>query len=225
MNYNVLFRIPTIRENYSRFRFICFRRFGKLRSFSNLANVNKSSYSKKAFKQFVSIGGRITFLVAAVESSARPKKTDKLLSLGPRFESELFGYRAIGYQPKNIFALDNFAYSKLVTLGNMHKMDYPDSSFNIVVGGWIIAYSNKPISAMKEIYRVTQPKGLAIISWDIPENIDDSFDCVDKIFLPMVNGNQISFNRLVQNWKIHSLFIGNTAWSSERRTLLVVLRK
>ena len=145
--------------------------------------------------------------------------------LGPRFESELFGYRAIGYKPKNIFALDNFAYSKLVTLGNMHKMDFPDSSFNIVVGGWIIAYSNKPISAMKEIYRVTQPKGLAIISWEMSENIDDSFDSVDKIFLPTTNGNRISFNRLIQNWKINSLFIGNTAWSSERQTLLVVLRK
>jgi ubiquinone/menaquinone biosynthesis C-methylase UbiE len=93
------------------------------------------------------------------------------------------------------------------------------------VGGWIIAYSSKPITAMKEIYRVTQPKGLAIISWDIPENIDDSFDCMDKIFLPMVNGNRISFNRLIQNWKINSLVIGDTSWSSGRRTLLVVLRK
>jgi len=220
-----VFRLPTIREGYAKARFEVFKRFTVLRSFDSIENVNLSEYSKAAFGKYVSIGSRITFLVSAVESATRPKQDSKLLSLGPRFESELFGYLALGYKIRNITALDTFAYSKLVTLGNMHKMEFQDHTFDIVVGGWILAYSNDPIGAMREIYRVTRRDGLAVLTWDIPEGLLDNFKSLDEIFIPGNSGLKTPLNKLITGWELRSLYIGNISWSKNRKVVVVILGK
>lgn len=225
MRIQSFFRLPTIREGYAKARFEFFKKFSVLRNFDSIENINLSEYSKAAFGTFVSIGSRITFLVSAVETARRPNKNCKLLSLGPRFESELFGYVALGYRLNNITALDTYSYSKLVTLGNMHKMEFQDNAFDIIVGGWILAYSNDPTAAMREIYRVTKVDGLALITWDIPEGQLDNFDRLDQIFLPGNNGVRTPLNQLTSGWKLRSLFIGNISWSQNRKVVVVVLGK
>lgn len=220
-----MFRIPTIRERYAKFRFVLFLKLFLIRSESSLSNVSHVQYSLDALNSYISIADRITFLVSCVDSARRRKKGDLLLSLGPRFESEIFGFRAIGYNRKNIFALDTNSYSKLISVGNMHNMNYENSIFDIVVGGWILAYSEDPLSAMDEIFRVTKPGGLAVLSWDMPlKSPDSSLDYKD-LCLVYGGGKSISLDTLRVGWEVKSLFIGNVSWSREKEIALLVLQK
>jgi hypothetical protein len=225
MRRNAIFRIPTVREFYSKARFVVLIKTRGLRSHGDLTRVGKTDYSGSHFKKHVSIPDRINFLVSVVGAARRVVNSDNLLSLGPRFESELFGYRALGYQKKQIHALDTFSYSKLITMGNMHKMDYPDNFFDVVVGGWIIAYSADPVIAMQEIFRVTKSGGLAILTWDLPKEMDNHSENLDDLVLQSVNDQIHPISEIAAKWESHSFFIGRTSWSKEIRIAVVVLQK
>tara|TARA_B100000941_G_scaffold290757_1_gene274515 strand:+ start:836 stop:1624 length:789 start_codon:yes stop_codon:yes gene_type:complete len=80
----------------------------------------------------------------------------KVLSIGPRMESELFKLVSYGFQLKNIHAIDIQSYSKLIDLGDMIKMPYRDSSFDLIIIGWVLTYSNVPDKAISEVIRVAK---------------------------------------------------------------------
>ena len=225
MRMNAIFRIPTVREFYSKARFLVLTKIRGLQTDRDLTRIEKSQYSKSAFQNYVSIAERINFLVSAVGTARRVKDYDKLLSLGPRFESELFGYRALGYKKKQIYALDTFSYSKQISMGNMHSMEYSDDAFDIVVGGWILAYSEDPTLAMKEIFRVTKRGGLAVLTWDLASEIDNHSQNFDELYLPSVHNKVTPISDVIANWTRHSFFVGHVSWSSERRIVLVILQK
>ena len=48
-----------------------------------------------------------------------------------------------GISRKNISAIDLISYSPWIDLGDMHNLPYKDNSFDIIICGWVIAYSNK----------------------------------------------------------------------------------
>lgn len=81
----------------------------------------------------------------------------KVLSVGPRSETELFMLYAAGFQPDNVRALDLISYSELVDLGDMHNMPYSDDSFDVVILGWVLGYSHDPKKVAKEVIRVARP--------------------------------------------------------------------
>ena len=83
-------------------------------------------------------------------------KEEKILIIGPRAESEIFLARSHGFKKQNIKCLDLISYSKLVDLGDMHHMPYEDNSFDVVIIGWVIAYSDNPIKACSEVVRVSK---------------------------------------------------------------------
>jgi len=86
-----------------------------------------------------------------------------VLSIGPRSEGELLNLMAHGFKWANISGLDLISYSPRIELGDMHRMPHPDGSFDVVVAGWVIAYSEKPSIAAKEIVRVTRPGGVIAV--------------------------------------------------------------
>lgn len=81
----------------------------------------------------------------------------KLLIIGPRSEAEVFSAYAHGFHPDNVKAIDLISYSDLIDLGDMHALPYEDGTFDIVVAGWVLAYSNDNQLAAKEILRVSKP--------------------------------------------------------------------
>ncbi|MGF6230223.1 hypothetical protein QFZ27_004178 [Inquilinus ginsengisoli] len=87
----------------------------------------------------------------------------KVLSIGPRTEGELFNLVAYGFRRRNIRALDLISYSPMVDLGDMHAMSYPDASFDIVLAGWVISYSDAKEQAAAEIARVAKPGAIVAI--------------------------------------------------------------
>ena len=89
-----------------------------------------------------------------------------MLSIGPRSEAELLTVLAAGFDGCRIRALDLFSLSPWIDVGDMHDMAYADDSFDVVLIGWVLAYSKNPKQAVSEIIRVTRPGGYVSVGWD-----------------------------------------------------------
>ena len=87
----------------------------------------------------------------------------RALSIGPRTEMELLHLFAIGFQPENVRGLDLISSSHLIDAGDMHDLPYADQSFDVVISGWTIAYSNRPDRVMHEMLRVCKDGGLIAV--------------------------------------------------------------
>lgn len=81
----------------------------------------------------------------------------KVLTIGPRTEGEILNLVGHGFARKNISALDLFSYSPWIKVGDMHDMPFDDNSFDVVILGWVLAYSNDKRKAAAEIMRVAKP--------------------------------------------------------------------
>jgi SAM-dependent methyltransferase len=107
-------------------------------------------------------------LIQLVKDNFEISKKSKVLSVGPRFESELYGLRGLGFKWRNINAVDTYSYSPRISLGNMHNLVFKNKTFDLVVAGWVTAYSSDPIKAIIEFHIVLKPNGMAIITWELP---------------------------------------------------------
>lgn len=87
----------------------------------------------------------------------------RLLSIGPRTEGELLNLVAHGFEPKHVRGLDLISYSPWVDLGDMHAMPYPDNSWDAIMFGWVLAYSDNKQKAAAEIIRVAKPGALVAV--------------------------------------------------------------
>lgn len=87
----------------------------------------------------------------------------RVLSIGPRTEGELLNLFAHGFSPGCVRGLDLISYSPWVDLGDMHAMPYPDNSWDAVVCGWVLAYSDDKARAAAEIVRVAKPGAIVAI--------------------------------------------------------------
>lgn len=81
----------------------------------------------------------------------------KVLTIGPRSETEIFCLMAAGFQLDNIEAVDLISFSPLIKSGDMHALPFADESFDIVIAGWVMAYSKNNPQAAAEILRVAKP--------------------------------------------------------------------
>lgn len=91
----------------------------------------------------------------------------KCLCVGPRNEAELLALLGFGLEQQNIRGLDLISYSDFVDLGDMHEMPYADNSYEIIIAGWVLAYSVTVDQAIHEICRVLRPGGIVSIGWDM----------------------------------------------------------
>jgi SAM-dependent methyltransferase len=87
----------------------------------------------------------------------------RVLSVGSRYETELLYLLGYGFKSDHIRGLDLFSYSPWIDAGNMHQMPYADSSFNVVILGWIISYSETPKKVAEEVCRVIKNGGYVAV--------------------------------------------------------------
>ena len=87
----------------------------------------------------------------------------KILTIGPRTEGEILNLFSHGFKKENVKGLDLISYSPWIDVGDMHDIPFEDNSFDIVICGWVIAYSNNKIKAASEIIRVLKNNGIASI--------------------------------------------------------------
>jgi SAM-dependent methyltransferase len=87
----------------------------------------------------------------------------RILSIGPRSEGELLSLAAHGFEWSRIEGLDLISYSPKVRLGDMHAIPHADGAFDAVTVGWVLAYSEDPAAAAREIARVTRAGGIVAV--------------------------------------------------------------
>jgi SAM-dependent methyltransferase len=119
-------------------------------------------YSKAAFIN-MNFDTRIFWPMFAL-CSAPDLKKDSLLILGPRFETEIFLARAIGFSREGIVAIDTFTYSPLIQSGDMHALPFQNESLSAVICGWTLSYSLEPSRAAEEMSRVLKPGGYIVLA-------------------------------------------------------------
>ena len=111
-------------------------------------------------------GSKSSFLINPLLSITKIQsnlKTVKVLSIGPRTEGEIFNILAYGFRKENIKAVDLMSYTPWIEVGDMHNLPFPDNSFDIIICGWVIAYSDNKKKAAAEMARVTKPGGVISI--------------------------------------------------------------
>jgi len=98
----------------------------------------------------------------------------RVLSVGPRSEGELLSLAAHGFAWARIEGLDLISYSPKVRLGDMHRTPYRDGEFDAVILGWVLAYSEEPAKAAREIVRITRAGGIVAVGVEYsPESQED----------------------------------------------------
>ena len=90
----------------------------------------------------------------AIETSSL--RDTRVLSIGPRTEGELLNLVGHGFEPHNVKGLDLISYSPWVDLGDMHAMPYADNSWDAIMFGWVLAYSDDKQRAADELIRVAK---------------------------------------------------------------------
>jgi SAM-dependent methyltransferase len=115
----------------------------------NLTNLKKQEAADRP--------STLVYPLRGIEYILRNARALKVLTVGPRSESEIFSLIAAGISPDNITGLDLISYSDFVALGDMHAMPFEDDSFDIVIVGWVLTYSADNRRAADEILRVARP--------------------------------------------------------------------
>lgn len=168
--FRALLNIPLMITIISYLRFIYFFHIKKnFKSFYPMENKvvkRNSNYTNSITFNFIKIYNQFNlkkklprFLPLKSLNFLKPLDM-KVLSVGPRDESELFSLVALGFQLKNISSLDVHTYSDLVKLGDAMDMPFQENFFDLVVIGKMIVYSEKPERVINETIRVLKNGGL-----------------------------------------------------------------
>ncbi len=157
-----LFHLPSFRARLSRQRRHRFIDEGNLKLIEENENIieNAVIHNVEKLEESSDDGARPNLLInplSSIDYISVHKKTLKVLTIGSRSESELFCLYAAGFKPENVSAIDLISYTPLIQSGDAHELPYEENSFDIIVAGWVLAYSRSPDIMAKEIMRVARP--------------------------------------------------------------------
>jgi len=91
----------------------------------------------------------------------RINRDSRILLIGSRTENEFLYLRSFNH--KNIKAIDLMSYSPLIEIQDMHNLNFNDNTFDAVIMGWVLCYSNHPKKCASEITRVLKNDGIVAI--------------------------------------------------------------
>jgi len=89
----------------------------------------------------------------------------RVLNIGPRNEMEPLLLSLYGFGFGNITAVDLFSYSPRIEVMDMHRLAFPDNSFDVTYCAYTLRYSDNVDRACAEIVRCTRDGGLVAASF------------------------------------------------------------
>ncbi len=110
----------------------------------------------------------------------------KVLCLGARNTHEINALRQAGFG--SVVGIDLFSASKDILIMDMHNLNFPDNSFDVVFSGDSLEHAHTPRQAAKEVIRVLRPGGYICLSTPIQwraatgrasEDLSNLADCQD----------------------------------------------
>jgi hypothetical protein len=112
--------------------------------------------------------------VSVIDRIAQDIRSVRVLSIGPRTEGELLNLLAYGFAWRNLRGLDLISYSPKIDLGDMHAMPYEADSWDVVLLGWVLAYSEDRDRVAKEVIRVGRPGAIVAVGVEYgPQSNDE----------------------------------------------------
>jgi SAM-dependent methyltransferase len=105
----------------------------------------------------------------------------KVLSVGPRAESEIFMLLSKGFAQENITGLDLISYSPIIKLGDMHDIPFDDDSYDVIILGWVLAYSNDVPQAVREVLRVAKSGAYVAVGWEYNPTSQEDLEATGTI--------------------------------------------
>ncbi len=119
-------------------------------------------HNLKSLKDFSNC--RIELLIRPLSVIESVRHARSVLLIGPRNENDLLIASTYLDIPLNcVRGLDLISYSKQIDLGDMHDMPYEDNSFDVVICGWTMSYSNQPKVLADEMARVCRSGGVCAV--------------------------------------------------------------
>lgn len=98
---------------------------------------------------------------------ARPR----ILVIGPRNEAELLLLNLYRFPFEDIEAIDIFSYSPLIKLQDMHDLQFPDGTFDIVYSAWTLPYAHDLAKVVREVVRVLKPRGIVATGYSLEKAV------------------------------------------------------
>jgi SAM-dependent methyltransferase len=158
-----LLRVPIIRFIVAWVRYRYFVATRGIKTYSHEGDVGEKTVEHN-------LRGLIDLAVVRSEMLLRPlsviesiPRNARVLAVGPRTEGELLNLLAHGFKKANVRGLDLISYSPWIDLGDLHDMPYDDNSWDVIVLGWILAYSDNWEKAAQEVIRVARPGAVVAI--------------------------------------------------------------
>jgi SAM-dependent methyltransferase len=149
----------------AKIRFIYFVKFRrKLRIFetaSDKISRNTVSHNMKGISDLAV--ARSLSLIRPLSIIESLNSDSDILSIGPRTEGEILNLIAHGFKPDKVKGLDLISYSPWIKLGDMHEIPYANDSFDAVILGWVIAYSEDRYKAASEVVRICRNGGIVAV--------------------------------------------------------------
>ena len=150
---------------------------------TNLSVVNNkfSSYAKSRSNNFDEFGvnqyyfnqTKIDRFASGLEISPHFKSTwdQDILYIGARTEGELFYFSTLGYDINKIRCFDLYSYSSFIDLGDMHNLPCMSNTFDTCLLTHCITYSEQPLVAIREVFRLLRPGGRLFISVSLDNTV------------------------------------------------------
>jgi hypothetical protein len=98
---------------------------------------------------------------------ARPR----ILVIGPRNEAELLLLNLYRFPFEDIEAIDIFSYSPLIKLQDMHDIQFPDGTFDVVYSAWTLPYAHDLGKVVREVVRVLKPGGIVAAGYSVEKAV------------------------------------------------------
>lgn len=119
---------------------------------ANTVKYNLSAFSRPLLLQRTRLLMRPLSVIETLTPAAA------ILVVGPRSEDDLLHLSAYGF--RNVRGLDLISYSPRIDLGDMHELPYANGTFDAVLYGWVLGYSDDPQRAAREAIRVVRDGGI-----------------------------------------------------------------
>lgn len=162
----------TVRTAVGKWRFHAKKRSLQTLQAGDSALTNTVAYNLKALSNLSTdfYMKRMKWLIYASLALETTAPWSKFLMIGPRTENEILLLKGLGYN--DVTGLDLISYSPWVRLGDMHRMPFEDNSFDVVICGWTLGYSQTPRVVATEMVRVAKPgASIAIGMEHVPERV------------------------------------------------------
>lgn len=160
-----LFSQPTLRFHLVKLRYFFLKRKLKFHRTLDSGNFDRKivDYNAVFHDSAFGCGGRMAILLYPLFGLFYPTYNKKLLIVGPRTEDDIIWAKAIGFE--DVRGLDLFSYSPWIDIGDAHKTDYSNDTFDAVLLSWVLPYTKTPDVMIKEIKRITKNEGFLVVGW------------------------------------------------------------